>query len=153
MGKMTKNGHSRLSHDSPRLRAHNVPKRQPASTRAYKACRPLQSPKAILDLLGLSYSQVGSEYARITGGRQMSRQAVYKALVKPWISDDMLLVLGQLISNHLTRICGETIGIDIIQNSPMRVTPYRYCDDCRKMYAIDRPDVKRCKKCRARRAA
>lgn len=83
----------------------------------------------------------------------MSRQAVYKELVKPWISDDMLMVLGQLISNHLTRICGETIGIDIIQNSPMRVTPYRYCDDCHKMYAIDRPDVKRCKKCRERRRA
>ncbi|CAG0954380.1 hypothetical protein GPROT1_00329 [Gammaproteobacteria bacterium] len=137
---------SRSKPVSTRIRNYGVTKRKPASAKAYTACRSLQSPKAVIDFLGLSYSQAGAEYARLMGGRSATRQSVYKALSAKRISDDWLEVLGQLISNRLTRLCGETIGITIVQNSPMHVVPWRYCDDCGSMYAIDRPDVKRCRR-------
>lgn len=145
---MANKQHSRSRNVVSKLRHNRVPTRQPASTRAYRACRALECPKAVLEFLGISYSEAGQEYARLIGGKAGSRQAVYKALNGKRLSDDWSQVLGQLLSNHLTRICREPIGIDIMQNSPMHVTPYRYCDDCGSLYAIDRPDVRRCKKCR-----
>lgn len=140
--------HSRSKTDTATLHRHAVPTRKPASTIAYTACRSLQSGKAVIDFLGLSYSEFGAEYSRLLGGRAMSRQAVYKMLAGRLLTDNVLQVLGQLLSNRLTRLCGETIGVAILQNSPMRVIAYRYCNDCGAMYAIDRPDVKRCTKCR-----
>lgn len=132
---------------SPRLRRHAVPKRKLASTIAYTSCRSLESAKAVIDFLGLSYSEFGSEYARLIGGRPASRQAVYKMLSAKLLTDSVLQVLGQLLSNRLTRLCGETIGINIIQNSPMHVSAYRRCDDCKALYAIERPNTRRCPKC------
>lgn len=150
---MKKSDHSRYSGVARGLRTNGVPTRNQASHIAFITCRTFQSAKCVLEFLSLSYSQLGIEYSRLIGGRQLPRQAVYKMLNAKRINDDMLQVLGQLISNRLTRICGETIGISIMHNSPMIITAYRHCDDCGKMYALDRPDVKRCKKCRARRRA
>src|SRR5512138_1249006 len=131
-----------------RVRNGRVPKRLKPSAKALAVCRTLESTKAILDFLGISYSQAGAEYARLMGGRSAARQSVHRSLSAKHISDDWLQVLGQLLSNRLTRICGETIGIAIVQNSPMHVTAYRYCNDCGRMYAIDLPNATRCKKCR-----
>jgi hypothetical protein len=131
-----------------KLRRQGVPKRKPASAVAYTSCRSLQSARAVIDFLGLSYAELGSEYARLNGGRPLSRQAVYKLLSAQRLSDNALQALGQLLSNRLTRMCGQTIGVTIVQNSPMKITAYCYCDDCRAMYAIDRPNVRRCPKCR-----
>lgn len=134
-----------------RVRNGHAPRRLKASAQAMAVCRTLESPKAILDFLGISYSQAGAEYARLMGGRSAARQSVYRSLSAKRMSDDWLQVLGQLISNRLTRICGETIGVSIVQNSPMHVTPYRYCNDCGKLYAIDEPHALRCRKCRAKK--
>jgi hypothetical protein len=145
---MTKNSRSRSKPVSTKSRPRVVPARKPASTRAYTACRPLQSVKSVIEFLGLSYSQVGAEYGRLLGGRAITRQAIYKMISGKRISDDLAEVLGQLVSNRLTKICGETIGVTVIQNSPLKITPYRYCDACGHLYAIDRPNVKRCPRCR-----
>ena len=132
----------------PTLRRHSVTKRQPASAKAYTACRSLQSPRAALEFLGLSYSEFGIEYSRLVGGHAFSRQSVYKMLNARLLTDNALQVLGQLLSNHLTRICGETIGVSIMQNSPMHVSAYRRCNDCGDLYEIDRPNTQRCSRCR-----
>lgn len=145
---MVQKRHPRSKTVSTRLRLGHVTKRKPASAKAYTACRSLQSAKAVVEFLGLSYSQVGTEYGRLLNVRAPSRQSVYKMISARHLSDDLLQVLGQLLSNRLTRMCEETIGIAIMQNSPLHVRPYRYCNDCGEMYAIDRPDVKRCPKCR-----
>jgi hypothetical protein len=134
---------------SARLHRASVPKRKPASAKAYTACRSLQSARAAIDFLGLSYSEFGAEYSRLLGSaRSLSRQAVYKMLNAPRLTDNAQQVLGQLLSNHLTHLCGEEIGITIVQNSPMHVTAYRHCDNCRSLYALDRPDLRRCPRCR-----
>lgn len=140
--------HSRSKSVVATIHRTAVPKRKPASTVAYVACRSLQSAKAVIDFLGLSYSEFGAEYSRLIGGHSLSRQAVYKMLNAPRLTDNVQQALGQLLSNHLTRLCREEIGISIMQNSPLRITAYRHCSDCGDWYAIDRPDVKRCPKCR-----
>lgn len=145
---MAKNRQSRSQHVSATIRPHRVTKRKLASTVSFTVCRSLETPKAALDWLGITYSQAGSEYARLMSGRPQTRQSVYKALAGKRLSDDWMQVIGQLISNRLTRICGETIGVVIMQNSPLKIMSYRYCDDCRAMYAIDRPDTRRCPRCR-----
>jgi hypothetical protein len=145
---MTKNRRSRSKTVSTKPRPCVVPECKPASTKAYTACRPLQSIKSVIDFLGLSYSQVGAEYGRLLGGRAITRQAIYKMISGKRISDDLAEVLGQLVSNRLTKICGETIGVTVIQNSPLKITPHRYCSTCGTMYAIDRPNAKNCPRCR-----
>lgn len=143
---MNKNAPRRSDNVTRTLHVNGVTKRKPASAKAFTACRSLQSAKAVLEFLGLSYSQFGIEYSRLAGGRQLSRQSVYKMVTAKRLSDDMLQVIGQLVSNRLTRICNETIGVSIMQNSPLMIVAYRRCDECQALYAIDRPDVRRCKK-------
>lgn len=113
------------------------------------ACRPLESARAVIEFLGLSYSEVGAEYGRLMGGKPISKQAVYKIINAPRLNEAMLQVLGQLISNRLTRTCGLTVGVQMIQNSPLHVIPYLPCASCGELYPIDRPGVRHCLKCRA----
>lgn len=143
---MTKNHYPRSKQVSTRIRRGSVPMRKQASTIAFTILRAIETPKSALEVLGMSYSDFGLEYIRLLGGHSMTRQAVYKMLNAARVSDNALQVLGQLLSNHLTRICHEDIAIEIVQNSPLHITAYRHCDDCGAWYAIDRPDVKRCKK-------
>jgi hypothetical protein len=112
------------------------------------ACRPLDSASAVIEFLGLSYSEVGMEYGRVSGLNQISKQAVYKMLKAPRVNDAMLNTLGQLISNRLTKACGVTVGIQMIQNSPLHVIPYIPCAACGELYPIDRPGVRHCPDCR-----
>jgi hypothetical protein len=122
--------------------------RQPASTKAFVACKSLQSVKSIIDFLGLSYSEVGSEYGRLTNSKPISKQAVYKMTQAPRVNDGMLFTLGTLISNRLTLLCGVEVGINIGQNSPLHVTPYLRCTTCHDRFAVDRPGVRHCPDCR-----
>jgi hypothetical protein len=130
------------------VRHASVPKRQPASTKAFTACKPLDSARAVIEFLGLSYSEVGVEYGRLSGFKPISKQAVYKMLTLPRVNDAMLNTLGQLISNRLTRSCGVTVGVQMIQNSPLHVIPYIPCAACGELYPIDRPGVRHCPDCR-----
>jgi hypothetical protein len=145
---MAKKRHSQQTDRKSTLHHASVPKRQPASTKAFAACRSLESPRAVIDFLGFSYSDVGSEYGRITGSKPVSKQAIYKMISAPRISDGLLQTLGQLVSNRLTRMCGVTVGVTILQNSPLHVTPFINCPTCREMFPIDRPGVRNCPRCR-----
>jgi|WetSurMetagenome_2_1015567.scaffolds.fasta_scaffold689497_2 hypothetical protein len=145
---MAKKRHSPQIDRHSTLRLASVPKRQPASTRAYLACRSLESAKAVIEFLGLSYSEVGKEYGRITGGAPISKQAIYKKVSSKFLDDGMLLTLGQLLSNRLTLKCGTEVAIDIAQNSPLVVTPLIHCSTCGDWYRIDRPGVRNCPRCR-----
>lgn len=115
---------------------------------AYYACESITTPNQVINFLGMSYRKIGIEFGRIKKYAPLPEGLVFDSLSKNPPNLALLQVLGQLLSNRLTRLCGETIGVAILQNSPMRVIAYRYCNDCGAMYAIDRPDVKRCTKCR-----
>jgi hypothetical protein len=108
----------------------------------------LRDAKSVIEFLGLSYSEVGIEYGRITGGGKVSKQAVYKKVNAKFLDDGMLLTLGQLMSNRLTVKCGTDVAVSIAQNSPLTITPLLHCATCGDWYQIDRPGVRNCLKCR-----
>lgn len=139
----------RQSNSSPWIRNASVPRRKPASTMAFMACRSLNCAQAVHAMLGFSLSDAGIELSRLLGRpKPMTKQAVYKMLRSNNIGADILQAYGQMVSNFLSKSIGVDVGITVNANSPWHITPWLRCEACRDFYAVDKPGVVHCPKCR-----
>lgn len=120
--------------------------------------RGIRGPQAAKEFLGLSFSQMGREIARIEGRAEPYR----KGTVANWcaatnrkrhrpMTDAQINSVGILIANCIVARSGrDHTGIRLSHNSPWRVTVWARCH-CGEWYEVKRAEWHACKRHRGNR--
>lgn len=104
--------------------------------------RHLKGLKALREWLGLSLKQAG-DLCGVSGALVADWQSGHRK-----ITGEAIEKFGSLAANKLTRDLGRDVGVKIHVNSPLRITAWAICSECRGWFELKRVTDRRCGECR-----
>lgn len=95
--------------------------------------RAVHSVKAVYELLGMTGEEFGAALARTPEvGRKTPYSKTYISLLNSGakkIHRTHLAGMARLLTDYIHRMTGETIGVSVTRNSPLKVRVFKVCDE------------------------